>query len=221
MQHKNVSGELQISINGQKLENVTHATYIGVVVDQHLQWQHQVNHLCKKVSPKFYLLRRLSKILPKNILSKIYFSCIQPHIDYGCTVWGNTSVLNMQNVQRLQNTAARIILKQYDYINYRGSDLVKELGWKNFNDRCNFLTAKLMFKCLHGKAPHYLEDNIDMLCDIMPFNSRSKYTMDLLIPHHNSEQFKTSFRYRGATIWNSLPECVKECSSQLSFKYNS
>ena len=65
MQHKNVSGELQISINGQKLENVTHATYIGVVVDQHLQWQHQVNHLCKKVSPKLYLLRPSVKFCQK------------------------------------------------------------------------------------------------------------------------------------------------------------
>ena len=209
---------LNIHINNVKLENVTHTTYIGTVVDKHLQWYSHVNHLCKKVSPKLYLLRHLSKFLPKSLLNKIYSSCIQPHLDYTCTVWGNSNKNNIHQVQRLQNTAARIIHKNYDYINVRGLDLVKNLGWQTFTERVDYLTASLMFKSIHGKAPFYLQDNIDMMCDVISYNSRSKYTMDVMVPSYNKEQFKSSFKYNGAVTWNKLPNEVKESTSIYAFK---
>ena len=116
--------------------------------------------------------------------------------------------------------AARIICNNYDYINTRGIGLVNQLGWQNITDRIAYLSANLMFKCIHGLAPKYLEDNIDMMCDIIPYNSRSSYTLNVLLPKCNSEFYKRSFKYNGAKIWNALPNFVKESTSKYSFKSN-
>ena len=75
------------------------------------------------------VLRRLSKFLPKPILNTIFNSTILPCIDYADTIWGTCTEKHMKVAQRLQNAAARIITGNYDYINFRGEDIVKHLKW--------------------------------------------------------------------------------------------
>ena len=61
--------------------------------------------------------------------------------------------------------AARLVTNDFDYVNSRGLDIVKSLKWMNVNQRCQYFTTTLMFKCIHGLAPTYLVDNIVMNCD--------------------------------------------------------
>ena len=119
-QRKIAEDNLQLTINNELLTTKTNIPYIGVCIDNHLKWDNHISDLCKKVAPKIHQLRRLSKIIPKDILEKIYMACIQSHIDYACTVWGNCTKENRDKLQRLQNMAARIICRQFDYINVRG-----------------------------------------------------------------------------------------------------
>ena len=74
-------------------------------------------------------LSRLRTTLPYDSLIQIYKSLIQPKIDYAITVWGHTSESNLEKVQRMQNRAARTILNNYDFVNVRGIDLVKQLNF--------------------------------------------------------------------------------------------
>ena len=70
--------------------------------------------------------------------------------------WECTSKQNIYKIQRLQNRAARIITGNYDFINTRGIDLVKNLKWMCVSQRRDYFIAILMFKSIHGLAPHYL-----------------------------------------------------------------
>jgi hypothetical protein len=52
---------------------------------------------------------------------------ILPLFDYWCTVWGETTNLNLTTLCRLQNRATRIILNaKYDIPSLQ---LFKKLGW--------------------------------------------------------------------------------------------
>ena len=113
---------------------------------------------------------------------------------------------------------ARIISKNYDYINVRGLDLVKNLKWNTFKERQDYLTASLMFKCIHGKAPYYLSDNITMLCDILPYNTRNIYNMNVYVPQYRTQHYATSFSVNGPKVWNNLPNIVKDSVSIYQFK---
>ena len=77
-----------------------------------------------------------------------------------------------------------------------------------------------MYKCVNGNAPDYLVNNINLLSDVMPYNSRSKDSKNVLIPDVRTEQCKSSFMYNGAKIWNDLPNYVQCSSSCEAFKNN-
>jgi hypothetical protein len=103
---KNVNDVMQISIDGDMIRNVESMPYLGLEIEENLTWDIYINKLCKKLSYKVSKLARLSKSTPRDILIKIYNATIQPCLDYALSVWGCTSQLNLNKVQRIQNYAA-------------------------------------------------------------------------------------------------------------------
>ena len=72
----------------------------GVIADRHTL---TVNWLIGRV-------HRLKHLLPKRILSLLYYSLVLPHLDYCNVIWGRTTQTNLQKLQTLQNRYARMIL---------------------------------------------------------------------------------------------------------------
>ena len=166
-----------------------------------------------------HVLRRLRNVFPRELLVKIYKSYIQPKIDYGLTIWGCTTDLNLNKVQRIQNFAARIIFKNFDYINTRGLDLVRNLKLQNVCERRDYFLCVLMFKCIHGMAPQYLCNDVTMQFDVHGYDTRSAENMNLYVPRPYKEIYKRSFLYKGSSLWNNLPRNLKETDSLEKFKY--
>ena len=100
---------LKISISGVGLNMCTETKLLGIIIDDSLSWEKQIEYVCNKVSPKIGILYRLSKFLSQKILNIIYNTIIQPDFDYCVTVWGNCSSVHFNKLQKLQNRAARII----------------------------------------------------------------------------------------------------------------
>ena len=156
--------------------------------------------------------------MPKRILEIIYKTTILSCIGHADTVWGTCSTTLLKTAQRLQNAAARIILKNYDYVNVRGEDLVRMLDWQTIEERQRFHTAILMFKCVHGLCPAYMSDQVTFLNEVNVYNTRATNGLNVLVPHPEKDIFKRSFLYNGAILWNSLPEFLKESESVHDFK---
>lgn len=203
-------------LNGSSLSLTTSTRVLGITVDQHIKWDEQVANVCANVSNKLYTLSKLRKFLNKDLLAKIYLSCIQPHIEYAYTVWGDCP--NKDKLQRLQNRAARIITGNFDYVNIRGINLVKSLGWSNCMERYKYLVSTLMFKCIHGLAPDYLSDTLNLESDVSVLNTRSSCSLNARLPPWRTTGFKKAFVYNGPLIWNSLPKHIKESLTLQTFK---
>ena len=70
---------------------------------------------------------------------------------------------NINELQRVQNYAVRIITDNFEYTNAHSIDLLRSLRWVNVQEMCDFLTAVLMFKGIYGLNPMYMTDNIVMV----------------------------------------------------------
>ena len=114
----------------------------------------------------------------------------------------------------------RLILETWRYINSRGIDLVRSLKLQTIRERRDYFLCVLMFKCIHGLAPHYLSNDGTMHVDIHGYDTRSAENMDLYIPRCTKEIYKRSFSYKGSSLWNKLPTWVKESTSLNDFKHN-
>jgi exonuclease III len=209
--------EFIISFDGVFLKRENCVKYLGVTIDSNLSWDQHISIMCKTIAHKIAILRRLRGSLSKNLLCQVYSTYIQPLFEYGCTLWGNTSDQNLNKLQRLQNSAARIVEGCFDYIDTRGYDIVKKLGWPDLNERRNYLLAGLMFKCINGNAPRYLTDLIVFIRDVTTRQNRN-HDLNLIIPRPNIDKFKSSLFYRGAMLWNMLDSDLKECDNVRQFK---
>ena len=116
-------------------------------------------------------------------------------------------------MQRIQNSLARIICDNFDYIRSRGIDLV-------IRKRRDHFLCVLMFKCIHGLSPHYLSNDVTMHVDIHGYDTRSAENMYLYIPRCTKGIYKRSILFTGSSLWTKLPPWVKESTSWNNFKHN-
>ena len=195
------------------------AKYLGVYVDESLKFDIHVNNLTAKLAKLIGWLGRLRKTLPTGLLHIVYNSYVLPNFDYACTSWGSVNA-NTKCIQRLQNRAARTICNNFDIINYRGIDLVRELQWLSISQRINYFLCVLVFNCIHGNAPCYLSDSIDMASHMQDRNTRLNMSSDVNVPLGRTHYMRSSFIYRVAVVWNALPNAVKDSGSLSAFRIN-
>ena len=114
--------------------------------------------------------------------------------DYGLSIWGCTTEVNLDRVQRIQNLLARIIYNKFDYIHSRGIDLVRSLKLQTIRERRDHFLCVLMFKCIHGLVHHYLSIDVtmhvDIHVDIHGYDKRSAENMDLYIARCTKKIYK-------------------------------
>ena len=124
----NICKPLSLKINDATLEHNTSSKLLGIMIDQTLKWDTHVKYICKKINPKIGLIHRLRKILPTKVLSTLYLTLIQPHIDYCISVWGACALKYINLIQQLQNRAARAVTGIFDY-NQSVSAIINSLNW--------------------------------------------------------------------------------------------
>ena len=200
------------------LELVTSMKYLGVVIDNKLKWSQHLHNLNKKVQANNARLRKITNLLPLKSRLDIYNSTSLPIIDYASTVWGHFSKNINHSIRRLEHFAARSITGNFDFINVRGEELMKDLKMSNFENRLKYFHSLLMFKAIHGYVPDHISNHILFSYEVSQRNLRTFDNMDLYKPLPRCELYKRSLAYYGPTQWNILPFSIKDSSSLAMFK---
>ena len=209
---------LTVTMNNNAITQVNTTNYLGVNINECLSWDNHIEKLCSQLSFKISRLARIRSFTPSHVLRKMYFACIQTTIDYAINVWGNTSLININKVQRLQNFAARILSNNFDYVNHRGIDILKDLCIMNVKQRAVYFNLILMFKCIHGLAPEYLSSQIIMACEVADRSTRFNNYNNVYVPFPRKDIFKSSFIYNSSHLWNEMPNDLKEITCLHAFK---
>ena len=164
------------------------------------------------------MLGRLRKKLSSNMLNRIYLTYIQPSIDYAISLWGHCGENLKKFITRIQHRAARIVTGEFDFINIRGHELMLRLRWQSVDQRRDYFTTNLMFKCLTDTAPVHLKNEISSVSETHSINTRASQNLNVSSPRPNIEFFKKSFAYHGPHVWNSLPDEVKSAENLNEMK---
>ena len=84
-------------------------TYLGMTLDEHLDWSPQLQNLFTKLSTAVGMLSKLRYYLQYNTLISIYYALFNSHIDYCIQNLGFTNQASIEKIEKLQNKALRII----------------------------------------------------------------------------------------------------------------
>ncbi len=148
---RSIDSEINIRINENEITRVESVKSLGVYIDKHLTWHDHIDKLCKKVASAIGALKRVRSFITIDASIQIYQALIQPHFDYCCTVWDGLGETLSTKLQKLQNRAARVIMRSsYDT---DASVLLDNLRWDNLSLRRQKLKLGLMFKTLKSNAP--------------------------------------------------------------------
>ena len=115
-----------VHIENEKIKQVYECKTLGVTIDQR-SWKSNTEHICKKICGGISAIRRVKPHVNKETLISIYNALVRPYFDYCCEVWDVFSETQSQQLQKLQNRAARIILNMTNDINHTVG--LRALGW--------------------------------------------------------------------------------------------
>jgi hypothetical protein len=124
----NLSQDINVSIDGKVLKEVETKRTLGVLVDERLCWDKQIDNISKKASKGIGMLRRVKPYGPTKTHQHLYQALVQTHFDYCSMVWGNCGEYLRGKLHKLQNRAARVITG--DSYEIRSIDILKKLEWK-------------------------------------------------------------------------------------------
>ena len=99
-----------IKIDNEQIQYVDSYKYLGVTLDQGLNFNIHTQNIYKLSSHKVYMLSRIHPYITKDAALKIYKSKICPYMDYGDILYTRTFAPILDKLQKLQFRAIRICL---------------------------------------------------------------------------------------------------------------
>ena len=105
----NNHSDINILINGEKINVVTESKFLGVTLDSKLNWKTHIQLTAKKVAKSIGILIRARQFLDKKTMKQLYYTFVYPHLIYCITIWGKATAQNIWPLLKLQKLAVRII----------------------------------------------------------------------------------------------------------------
>ena len=95
----------EIKIDNISIKNVYVFNFLGLIMDEHLNWKSHVEMFSNKCANTIGVLNKLKYFLPLTVKLILYNSLILPHLNYGIMTWG----CKCDRINKLQNKAIRIV----------------------------------------------------------------------------------------------------------------
>ena len=196
---------LDLLVDGVTVNQVRVFKYLGVLINDTLTWSDHVDMICRKVSCRLNLLRRLSWFLPCSLLLTNLKSYILPHFDYCDVIWSGCTLDESRRLESLLNFSCKIVLHRRR--DSSSTAALQELGLTTLTLRRKLHMAQCMFRSLSSQAPPYLSRLFSYVS--CHHNTRSSFTSQLNLPVVRSSFGQKAFSFAGASLWRSLPTAIR------------
>ena len=207
--------DVEIRIDDQIIKRVDYTKSLGLTIDAQLSWGKHVEEICKKVSSAIGAIIRVRPFMSKETAIQIYNALFMPHFDDYSPVWDCLSGYLSDKLQKLQNRAARVIIKSP--FDTSSNHPLSTLDWERLSLRRKKQKALMMDKTMNDLPLEYLQSLFPQRDSAYNLtNSEERLTLS----KPGTNYLKRSFSYSGAMLWNNLPKSLKNAVSVEHFKRN-
>ena len=207
------SVQKQIVIRGVFLEGtcirfVDSAKNLGVLLDNVLSFENQVNKVSKASYAMIKKLHQVKGYLSEDHLKQIVCSYILQNLDYCNSLYYGMNCHLLNKLQRVQNSAARLILKERSTCNL--DEKMFELHWLKVKHRILYKILVIVHNSLHQRAPD------EIMC--MFQYSESIHRIKLQEKMNYNKYGERALSHSGPELWNLLPMTIREEHDTDKFK---
>ncbi len=213
--HLNKFGSTSIQVGDTVIHSETQCKNLGVMFDCHLSMKEQVANICKKCHYHLRRIRYIRKYLTHSSCRTVVQALVISNLDYCNAILCNIPENQVRRLQRIQNSAARIISRsgKYEHI----TPILLTLHWLPVKLRIKFKVLVLIWKCLNSMSPVYLQN----LISIYQRDSRLRKLTEgttLCKPFSTKSAGHGAFGYTGPRLWNNLPTQLRQSTSVHVFR---
>ena len=140
------------TLEGTVLENVDNIKYLGVTITNDLKWNTHISNICTKANRTLGFLRRTLFSCPQNVEEAAYKGMVRPIYEYGSSVWDPHPDKLQEELEKVQNRAARFVTRNYVYETGSMTGILGQLKWESLKKRRKDNRLILLYKGLKGKA---------------------------------------------------------------------
>lgn len=204
--------QIRLMVDGVEIERVYENKFLGVIIDEKINWKAHIKHVSTKLSKSIAVLNKAKHILNFDSLRMLYCSLVLPYLDYCCEVWGNTYKSTLNRVIILQKRAIRIIFNTtyWEHTNklFCNSNLLK------LRDIVDYKTAIIMYKARYKQLPRNIQT---MFRDREGgYGLRGELNFKTIRTRTTMKSFCISSC--GVKIWNSIEVEIKQSPNIHTFK---
>jgi hypothetical protein len=203
--------------NKQITESPSH-THLGLTLTNNLDWSVHIDNILSKASKRMFILRSLSRKLPRKTLQIMYNSMIRSVLEYGCVVFGELPSLPSDKLERMQYRAGLAVSGAIRNTSYE--KIRSELGWFTLEERRRYLQLILVYKIVNGLSPVYLQSILLPELPNLQYRLNLRNAANFYVRRCRLSKFQKSFGIAGVRNWNQLPIVLRNKPSIESFKIN-
>ena len=176
----------------------------GVTITNDLKWNTHVGNICTKANRTLGFLRRSISSCPRDVKEMAYKELVRPILEYASPVWDPSGKTLQDELEKVQNRAARFVTGNYNFETGRKTKVLEQLKWESLKQRRKgyycFLVIILFYKGLKGQANIPVDDLKSLLR-----NTRNHHSEPFQVPYARTDAYRHSFFPETIRDWNALP----------------
>ena len=202
-------GNKSIIFGGKTLKRVKETKFLGVIIDENLNWNSQIKHFGKKITSTISSLYEMRRIITKNLKTSVYNAQINSHLAYGISIWGSSaSRVKLKNLFVLQKKAIRNLFgikKESKNVKGHTKPTFNDNNILTVHNLASYLTITCISQIRLERTPNHLYElmNID--------DDRPR----MILPMINSSHLQNKFLFYGPKIWNLILPFIKDTNYDL------
>ena len=208
----------KIIINETELEQVSSIKFLGVVLNDRLNWSDHKTYIKTKISKNIGILNRCRKILNLNDILTMYNSFVLPYLSYCLPLWGNSHIPENDIIKKIQNKTLRLISNTKR--TQKAWAKLSHLKILPIEDLYKLEVAKVCHNHIYGKLPITFENNVMPKLSVMMHTANTRQSTDINYHFDTASKLtmaNKSFTAECVRIWNNIPYDIKRQTSLKIF----
>ena len=212
--------ETQVTLNnGEEILITDKIKYLGFHFDRFLSFTSHVNKIVSHCYQLLNTVRQLRKYLTQTEVETLVHSIITSRVDYCNSLFFGAQKTNcIMKLQRLQNSASKIVLRKGRLQGCPSGERLNILHWLTVEKRIVFKVLVIIYGCFIGTAPVLVSSLLqrkfpsstiddDFNCD---FDDRLYYPVYSI--------GRRAFIFYAPRMWNALPIDIRSSVNKDIFK---
>ena len=200
-----------IKINSENIYSVDAVKYLGLTVDDKLNWEKHAEELCQKLTKTINAFKIVKRYIPEDRKMNLYYAYIHSRIQYGCELYSCCNKKTLKQIQTKQNRSIKA-LYNLDHLTPT-KQMHKDLKLLMVEDIGKINTLKFVHNQRNNKTPIVFKNYFIENRAIHQHNTRQ--TKDLHNTHANSNKKQQLIKCRGTKLWNQLPQSIRMSGGTL------